>query len=176
MVHPYASLIVGALIAVWRIILFDMRSACGENPACSESTSDRSSRSLSPLPRADTPTAAPKPTPARGTAKIAFAPIFSSAARAAAARLADFGISFDHVRVMIVRPVADTVKDMTIAFAPGQSDVTLDLDVAVRQDGESFHVAIDYTSNRSRFNTRPAHPPRGSRFRQRRRTWWLRRP
>ncbi len=78
-------------------------------------------------------------------ARIAFAPVFSKSAANALARLADFGITFDHVRVVIVRPVADTVKDTTIAFAPGQSDVTLDLTVNINSDGETFNAGLDYT-------------------------------
>ncbi|HEX3866764.1 MAG TPA: hypothetical protein VHV78_08435, partial [Gemmatimonadaceae bacterium] len=82
----------------------------------------------------------------RGAARVGFAPVFSTSAIAAAGRLADFDISFDHVRVVLVRPVADTVKDTTIAFAPGQSDVTLDFTVDVEAVGESFGASIDYTN------------------------------
>lgn len=81
-------------------------------------------------------------------ARVGFDPVFAADARAAAARLPDFGLAFDSVRVVIVRPPADTVKDTTIAFAPGQVDVTLDLSVAVHADNEIFQAAIDYT-NRS---------------------------
>ncbi|MEP6491727.1 MAG: Ig-like domain-containing protein [bacterium] len=94
---------------------------------------------------ADAPTAADSSV-GHDAARVGFAPVFSAAARVAAAHLADFGITFDHVRVVIVRPVADTVKDTTIAFVPGQANVTLDLPVAVRVDGESFHASIDYTN------------------------------
>src|SRR5512133_1293588 len=70
---------------------------------------------------ADTPSAAVRPAiGGRGSGRLSFEPVFSQAARLAAASLADFGIKFDHVRVVIVRPPADTVKDTTIAFAPGQ--------------------------------------------------------
>ncbi len=96
---------------------------------------------------ADLPSAAPhRPNGDRGLARIGFQPVFSVAARAAAAHLADFGISFDHVRVVIVRPPSEVVVDTTIAFAPNQQDVTLDLAVAVHADGESFHASIDYTN------------------------------
>ena len=88
---------------------------------------------------------APQPGPRR-IARIGFEPVFSKQALAAAAHLADFDLTFDHVRVVIVRPVSDTVKDTTIAFVPGQSDVTLDLTVAVHDVGESFDAAIDYTN------------------------------
>lgn len=79
-------------------------------------------------------------------ARLGFQPVFSADARAAVQRLSDFGITFDHVRVVIVRPPSDTAKDTTIVFAPGQNDVTLDLTVDVRSDGESFHAGIDYTN------------------------------
>ena len=78
--------------------------------------------------------------------RIAFAPVFSASARAAATQLADFGITFDRVRVVIVRPPSETVKDTTISFAPGQPDVTLDLTVEVRTDNETFNVSIDYAN------------------------------
>ena len=96
---------------------------------------------------ADAPSAAVKPL-AGGSrpARLAVEPVFAADARAAAARLTDFGIDFDHVRVVIVRPPRDTVKDTTIVFRPGQADVTLDLTVDVRADRESFQAAIDYTN------------------------------
>ena len=95
---------------------------------------------------ADAPSVATPSAAGRFAARIGFEPVFSFAAKATAAKLADFGIAFDHVRVVIVRPVADTVKDTTIAFSPTQADVTLDLTVAVRADGESFLASIDYTN------------------------------
>src|SRR5262249_38709028 len=85
---------------------------------------------------ADAPSASPPRPVVRGRSlgRIAFQPVFSAAAQAAAARLSDFGINFDHVRVVIVRPPADTVADTTVAFAPGHPDLTLDLTVAVHSD------------------------------------------
>jgi adhesin/invasin len=81
-----------------------------------------------------------------GRASVAFQPVFSSAATAVAAHLGDFGISYDHVRIVLVRPVADTVKDTTITFGPGLPDVTLDLTVAANSPTEGFTGSIDYTS------------------------------
>jgi hypothetical protein len=80
-------------------------------------------------------------------ARISFAPVFSSAARAVAALLPDFGISFDHVRVRIVRPPSEVVVDTTIEFKPGQADATLDFTVTVRADGESFQITMDYLNS-----------------------------
>ena len=88
-----------------------------------------------------------KPSPGESQiARVAFAPVFAADARAAATRLADFGLDFDHVRVVIIRPPSDTVRDTTITFVPGQQDVTLDLTVEVHSTGEAFHAAIDYTN------------------------------
>src|SRR5215831_2476381 len=94
---------------------------------------------------ADAPSTAPtSPSASQGMARISFAPIFSPAARAAAALLPDFGITFDHVRVRLVRPPTEVVADTTIEFKPGQADATLDLTVPVRSDGESFQLSLDY--------------------------------
>src|SRR5262245_36778565 len=94
---------------------------------------------------ADAPSTAPtSPSASQGMARISFAPIFSPAARAAAALLPDFGITFDHVRVRIVRPPTEVVADTTIEFKPGQADATLDLTVPIRTDGESFQLSMDY--------------------------------
>src|SRR4029078_4472802 len=78
---------------------------------------------------ADAPSTAARPLGGGGrvVARLGFAPVVSAAAGAPAAHRADFGIVFDHVHVVIVRPVADTVADTTITFAPGQPDVKLDL-------------------------------------------------
>ncbi|HMA23510.1 MAG TPA: hypothetical protein VKP00_05940, partial [Gemmatimonadaceae bacterium] len=77
-------------------------------------------------------------------ASVEFDPVFSAAALEIAPRLGGFGIHYDHVRVVLVRPVADTVKDTTIAFTPTTPDVTLNLTVEVRYTGEMFEVGIDY--------------------------------
>src|SRR4051794_14331357 len=83
----------------------------------------------------DGPTA---PTRTAGPARVALAPLFSRDAEQIAGRLADFGLVFDNVRIVIVRPLADTVADTTIAFRPGQPDRTLDLVVPARSGGEVF--------------------------------------
>ncbi|HTE44348.1 MAG TPA: Ig-like domain-containing protein [Gemmatimonadaceae bacterium] len=96
---------------------------------------------------ADAPNAVTRPpVGSGGLARVAFAPVFSRAALAAAKHLADFNFDFDHVHVVIVRPPSETVADTTIAFKPGQTDVTLDLTVPSTTIGERFNVQIDYTS------------------------------
>ncbi len=82
----------------------------------------------------------------RGVAKVGFNPVFSKSAQAAAANMDDFGITFDHVRVVLVRPVNDTVIDTLVTFKPGQPDLPLDLTVPSHGDGESFAASIDYTN------------------------------
>lgn len=79
--------------------------------------------------------------------RVAFQPVFSAAALQIAQGLADFGIKYDRVRVVLVRPVADTAKDTTIAFTPGGPDITLNLTVEVRSPDEVFDVGIDYLSD-----------------------------
>jgi hypothetical protein len=76
--------------------------------------------------------------------RVAFQPVFSAAALQIAHGLSDFGIKYDRVRVVLVRPVADTAKDTTIAFTPGGPDITLNLTVEVRSSDEVFDVGIDY--------------------------------
>jgi hypothetical protein len=78
---------------------------------------------------------------------IAFAPVFSQAATRTAALLGQFGISYDHVRIVVVRPPSDTVRDTTIAFANGDAATNLDLTVTVRKDGELFDASIDYVGD-----------------------------
>src|SRR5262249_37614173 len=97
---------------------------------------------------ADGPSGLAKPAPSNGkaTARLALSPVFSKAAAAAYAQLADFGITFDHVRVTIVRPPSDTLIDTLVAFTPGHADLTLDLPVPVLTDGETFNAGLDYTS------------------------------
>ncbi|MFI5230278.1 MAG: Ig-like domain-containing protein [Gemmatimonadales bacterium] len=93
----------------------------------------------------DTPHAPVRPVGAG--ARIALAPVFSRAAAAVAADLASFGIRYDHVRVTLARSPTDTVKDTTIAFSPESSDASLDLTVDIREPGESFDAAIDFSSD-----------------------------
>jgi len=98
----------------------------------------------------DTPPAAVKHSslgPSGGAAgRVAFEPVFSAAALQIAQHLSDFGLHYDRVRVVLVRPPVDTVKDTTIAFSPTGPDITLNLIVEVRSSDEVFDVSIDYLS------------------------------
>jgi hypothetical protein len=78
--------------------------------------------------------------------RVAFEPVFSAAALQIAQHLSDFGLHYDRVRVVLVRPPVDTVKDTTIAFTPTGPDITLNLTVEVRSSDEVFDVGIDYLS------------------------------
>jgi hypothetical protein len=84
--------------------------------------------------------------PVIGRGRLSLLPVFSKSAENVAAHLADFGIEYNQVRVVIVRPVSDTVKDTTVTFVPGQSDLTLNLIVDVKAAGEVFTGAMDYKS------------------------------
>ncbi len=99
----------------------------------------------------DTPIAAVKtgtsPTMRFGVGRIALAPVFSKAAQYAAAHLADFpSVRFDSVRV-VIRGTPDTtqvIKDTTVFFGPSSSDLTLELNVPVQNDGQRFQAGMDY--------------------------------
>src|ERR1700712_1526122 len=84
-------------------------------------------------------------TRARGTAKVSFDPVFSKSARPAAARMDDFGVTFDRVRVVIVRPVSDTTADTTVTFNPAKADLTLDLTVKADAN-ETLGASMDYAN------------------------------
>lgn len=81
---------------------------------------------------------------ATGAGNIALSAVLSTGS--AVARLADFGITVDHIRIVVVRAPADTVKDTTLVFAPGRPDVTLDLAVALRVPNETFTGIVEFTS------------------------------
>src|SRR5262245_44581057 len=85
----------------------------------------------------------PKPAAAR-RARLLIEPRFSESAARTSSQLADFGIQYELARVVIVRPVADTLVDTTIVFRPGQNDVTLDLTVPVHSDGEVFDAGMQF--------------------------------
>jgi hypothetical protein len=88
-------------------------------------------------------TTAPVPI-AASSGKIALTAVFFTAS--AVARLADFGITVDHVRIVVVRAPADTVRDTTLVFTQGQPDVALDLTVALRVANETFTGIVEITS------------------------------
>ncbi|HET9426386.1 MAG TPA: hypothetical protein VFO55_13535 [Gemmatimonadaceae bacterium] len=68
--------------------------------------------------------------PAGSRATLAIAPRFSQNATLASAALAQAGLEFDHVRIVIVRPASDTLKDTTLVFTPSSSQLTLELSIA----------------------------------------------
>src|SRR5262245_33898373 len=83
--------------------------------------------------------------PSPGTGQLSFAPRFSPEAAAVYARRAQFAaVNFDHVRIVLVRPPEETVKDTTIEFSPTSAPKTLELTVEVRSAGETFNVSVDY--------------------------------
>src|SRR5215510_5802633 len=85
--------------------------------------------------------------PPPGTGQLSFTPRFSPEAAAVYARRAQFAaVNFDHVRIGLVRPPSETVKDTTIAFGPTSPPLTLELTVKVDSAGELFNVSLDYLS------------------------------
>jgi hypothetical protein len=66
-------------------------------------------------------------TPARAT--FALAPKFEPGANRVVAALAQLGLQYDHVRIVIVRPQTDTLKDTTVAFQSTDAPLTLVLSV-----------------------------------------------
>src|SRR6267143_3894667 len=70
-------------------------------------------------------------------AAIAVAPVFPSAEA-----LADFGLTIDAVRFIVVRPAADTLADTTLALAPDSAELALDLRVAIVSVPETLRVSV----------------------------------
>lgn len=75
--------------------------------------------------------------------RISIAPVFSASANFAKALYSAAGIDYDHVRVVIVRAPAEVLKDTTVAFTPGQAELTLPLVVAAGA-GEDVTVTLEY--------------------------------
>src|ERR1043166_4863752 len=92
----------------------------------------------------DAPTALSPSRPFNPGARLAFGPAFTRAATETFARLADFGIAYDRVRVVIIRPPAEVVLDTTVAYTPTSPDLPLDLSVTVHQVDEVFDVRLEY--------------------------------
>src|SRR6266704_2878107 len=69
-------------------------------------------------------------------ARIAVAPVLPS--RAA---LAAFGLTIDHVRFVVVRPVSDTLADTTVALPPGATELALELRVPLVASPETLNVS-----------------------------------
>jgi hypothetical protein len=79
----------------------------------------------------------------RGTVqgRVAVAPILPSDAA-----LAVFGLAIDQIRIVVVRPVADTLADTTVALPPDATFLDLDLHVALVSSPESLDVTIEALS------------------------------
>jgi len=74
-------------------------------------------------------------TPTR--ALIAVSPVLPSEAA-----LADFGLSIDAVRFIVVRPAADTLADTTLVLPPDSTELALDLRVAIVSVPETLRVSV----------------------------------
>src|SRR5438552_15893683 len=70
-------------------------------------------------------------------ARIAVAPVLPS--RAA---LGAFGLTIDAVRFVVVRPVADTLADTTVALPPGATELALALRAPLVASPETLRVSI----------------------------------
>ncbi len=70
-------------------------------------------------------------------ARIAVAPVLPSAAV-----LADFGLTIDGVRFVVVRLPSDTVGDTTVALLPGIPEITVDIRVPVFSSHDSVSVSV----------------------------------
>lgn len=71
--------------------------------------------------------------PSGARRSLAIIPRFSESASLAAATMAQAGVAYNSVRIVIVRPSStppDTLKDTTLVFGPASPEVTLELAVA----------------------------------------------
>jgi hypothetical protein len=85
---------------------------------------------------------------AAGKSRFALAPKFTPRATAVYAQRSTFAaVMFDHVRIQLVRPPNEVVKDTTITFDPNMPPKTIDLTIDAKSVGEVFDGAIDYTNN-----------------------------
>jgi YVTN family beta-propeller protein len=72
-----------------------------------------------------------------GQGHVAFAPILPSEVA-----LASFGLAIDQVRIIVVRPAADTLADTTVALPPDSSSLDLDIHVSLLSSPETLSVSI----------------------------------
>src|SRR3989442_5757451 len=70
-------------------------------------------------------------------ARIAVAPVLPSKAA-----LAAFGLTIDHVRFVVVRPVSDTLADTTVDLPAAVTELALDLRVPLVTNPEALSVSI----------------------------------
>jgi hypothetical protein len=79
------------------------------------------------------------------SAVVAFSPSFSADVRASANFFRAAGVVFDRVRLVVTRLPSDVLKDTTVAYAPGQSDLQLQLSVAAVPN-EQLEAKLEYKS------------------------------
>jgi hypothetical protein len=60
--------------------------------------------------------------------------------------LASFNLTIDNVRLIVVRPSADTVFDQLFSFPPGETSLPIEADVPLEQSPETFQVTIQLLS------------------------------
>lgn len=82
--------------------------------------------------------------PREAKSSLALLPRFTDEATRSAATLAEGGVQFDHVRIVIVRPASDTLKDTSVVFGPTSSALTLELAVNAVPD-EALKAALHFT-------------------------------
>ncbi|MGH7568263.1 MAG: beta strand repeat-containing protein [Gemmatimonadales bacterium] len=83
---------------------------------------------------------APLTGPGRGgVARLAFQPVL-----APGAELATFGITIDSLRVVVIRPVADTLEDTTAFVHPDSATIQLAVTVLMQQPAETLIVAFEF--------------------------------
>jgi hypothetical protein len=80
-----------------------------------------------------------------GRARLAFEPRFSSAALSALQLLSSAGLVVDRVRIVVVRPPSDTLKDTTVVFPVGVDALPLELTVTA-VPGEQLGAGLQYQS------------------------------
>src|ERR1043165_4306409 len=78
------------------------------------------------------------PTAAHRGPVVTLVPRFTPNASAVASRLASFSITIDNVRIVIVRPVADTLLDTSVVVPPGDTVLSLELEVPHSSVGEAL--------------------------------------
>ena len=68
-------------------------------------------------------------TSSAGRGRLSFVPVFSASATQATSVYSALALGIDRVRVVVVRPAADTLKDTTVTVPPGGADIVLSLEV-----------------------------------------------
>ncbi|HET8712775.1 MAG TPA: hypothetical protein VFM23_03735, partial [Gemmatimonadales bacterium] len=71
------------------------------------------------------------------SARLAVAPVLPSRAE-----LAEFGLTIDAVRFVVVRPISDTLADTTVAIPPGATEIAIDLRIPLLRNPDTVAVSI----------------------------------